>query len=86
LTREDAAGRLGEAGTAYGFVNGLAELADHPALRRTEIGIPGGQASIVAPPALYDNLPPRLGPVPAIGEQTSAIRLEFAGPAAVAAE
>lgn len=86
LTREEAARRLGEAGTAYGFVNGLAELADHPALRRTQVGIPGGQASIVAPPALYDNLPPRLGPVPGIGEQTEAIRLEFAELAAVAAE
>lgn len=78
LTREEAAARLDAAGTAYGFVNGVAELAGHPALRRVEVATPGGIASIVAPPALHDGRVPELGPVPAIGEHDALIRTEFA--------
>ncbi|MFC7736425.1 CaiB/BaiF CoA transferase family protein [Roseomonas sp. GCM10028921] len=78
LTREEAAARLDAAGTAFGFVNGVAELAGHPALRRVEVATPGGTASIVAPPALHDGRVPELGPVPAIGEHDALIRTEFA--------
>ena len=34
LTREAAAARLRDAGTAFGMVNGVADLVHHPALRR----------------------------------------------------
>ena len=78
LTREAAAARLDEAGTAYGFVNEVADLASHPALRRVTVQTPGGPADIIAPPAIVDGKPPVLGPVPAIGEQDAAIRAEFA--------
>jgi crotonobetainyl-CoA:carnitine CoA-transferase CaiB-like acyl-CoA transferase len=78
MTREEAAARLDEAGTAYGFVNEVADLASHPALRRVTVQTPGGAASIIAPPAIVDGKPPVLGPVPAIGEQDAAIRSEFA--------
>jgi crotonobetainyl-CoA:carnitine CoA-transferase CaiB-like acyl-CoA transferase len=78
LSREEAAARLREAGTAYGFVNELADLPGHPALRRVPVETPGGPASLVAPPALHDGGAPRLGPVPAIGEHDAAIRREFA--------
>lgn len=77
LTRQQAAARLREAGTAYGFVNGLAELARHPALRRVSVETPSGWASIVAPPAKRDGEPPTLGRVPAIGEHSAMIRAEF---------
>ena len=85
LTREEAAQRLGEAGTAYGFVNEVADLGTHPALRRVEVQTPGGPARLVAPPALVDGRAPELGPVPAIGEHTQTIRAEF-GAERVAAE
>lgn len=78
LTRDAAATRLREAGTAFGMVNGVADLSHHPALRRVTIGTENGPASIVAPPALRDRTPPLLGPVPSIGEHTAAIRHEFA--------
>ena len=78
MTRDAAAARLGTARTAYGFVNGLADLATHPALRRAAVETSAGIASIVAPPALRDGMPPRLGPVPDIGEHDEAIRREFA--------
>ena len=78
MTRDEAATRLGAARTAYGFVNGLADLAAHPALRRAAVETSAGMASIIAPPAIRDGLAPRLGPVPDIGEHDAAIRLEFA--------
>ena len=79
LTRETVATKLREAGTAYGFVNGVADLAHHPALRRVTVDTPNGPASIIAPPALRDGAAPVLGPVPAIGAHSAAIRAEFAG-------
>ncbi|WP_284421301.1 MULTISPECIES: CaiB/BaiF CoA-transferase family protein [unclassified Bradyrhizobium] len=79
MTRDQAASKLREAGTAYGFVNGVAELAQHPALRRIAIETPSGTASIIAPPALRDGAMPALGRVPGIGEHSAAIRAEFAG-------
>ncbi len=78
LTRTEAAQRLDAAGTAYGFVNGLSDLARHPALRRVNVKTPNGSAAIVAPPALRDGAAPALGPVPAIGAHDAAIRAEFA--------
>ena len=82
LDRDEAAARLRSAGTAYGFVNGVADLAGHPALRRATVGTPNGPASIIAPPALRDRQVPTLGPVPAVGQHSDAIRAEFAERAA----
>ncbi|WP_425330073.1 CaiB/BaiF CoA transferase family protein [Terrirubrum flagellatum] len=78
MTRERAASLLTEAGTAYGFVNGLDDLAHHPALRRVSISTSRGDASIIAPPAIRNGQAPRLGAVPDIGEHNAAIRREFA--------
>lgn len=79
LGRAELAARLGAAGTAYGFVNEVADLATHPALRRVTVGTPGGPASLAAPPVMRDGRAPELGPVPAIGQHGDAIRREFAG-------
>jgi len=78
LSRADAATRLRAAQIAYGFVNDLADLTTHPALRRVSVGTPAGRASIIAPAAIRDGRAPELGPVPAIGEHNAAIRAEFA--------
>ncbi|AWB19871.1 CoA transferase [Methylobacterium currus] len=78
LSRDEAAARLRTAGTAYGFVNGLADLVHHPALRRVTVETQAGPASIVAPPALRNGQAPVLGRVPGIGEHSEAIRREFA--------
>ncbi len=77
IDRDEAAGRLRRARTAYGFVNEVADLVTHPALRRTEIATPGGPVRIAAPPAIVNGAAPRLGAVPAIGEHTATIREEF---------
>lgn len=67
---------LNKAKTAFGFVNDLASLGQHPALRRMDVAVPGGIASIVAPPVI-DGSQKQLGPVPAVGEHSAAIRAEF---------
>jgi itaconate CoA-transferase len=78
MTRDEAAAKLRAAGTAYGFVNGVEDLASHPALRRVTVGTANGPASIIAPPAIRDRHAPVLGTVPAIGDHDAAIRAEFA--------
>jgi len=79
LPREECAARLKAARTAFGFVNDLAAFADHPALRRVTLETPGGPVEAAAPAALFDDGPRALGPVPALGEHTEALRAEFAG-------
>jgi itaconate CoA-transferase len=80
LTRDEAAAKLRAANTAYGFVNDLAALSHHPALRRTPVALPGGGvAEIVAPAVIRTGEAVQLGGVPAIGQNTVAIRAEFAG-------
>ena len=79
LTRDQAAAKLRAANTAYGFVNDLAALGKHPALRRTPVQVPGGTAHIVAPAVIKSGEPLALGPVPAIGAHSQAIKAEFAG-------
>jgi len=78
LSRDDAAARLRTAHTAYGFVNDLAALARHPALRRVSVETPNGSVSLAAPPVVDDHGARELGPVPVIGEHSAAIRAEFA--------
>jgi itaconate CoA-transferase len=80
LTRDQAAAKLRVSNTAYGFVSDLAALSHHPALRRTSVALPGGgMAEIVAPAVIRVGEPVDLGPVPAIGQNSAAIRAEFAG-------
>jgi itaconate CoA-transferase len=78
LTRDQAAAKLRAANTAYGFVNTVAEFAHHPALRRVTVGTPNGEISFAAPPVVTSDGPRTLGPVPAVGEHSAAIRGEFA--------
>jgi crotonobetainyl-CoA:carnitine CoA-transferase CaiB-like acyl-CoA transferase len=77
LTRAEAAARLDAAGTAYGFVNGLAEFARHPALRRLDVPTPNGPVSVAAPAARLHRGEQAAGPVPALDEHGAAIRAEF---------
>jgi itaconate CoA-transferase len=79
LTRAEAAARLDVAGTAYGFVNGVAEFARHPALRRIKAATPNGPVSLAAPAPRLTGLARPAGRVPALGEHGAAIRVEFAG-------
>ncbi|MBT6441283.1 MAG: CoA transferase [Alphaproteobacteria bacterium] len=64
---------------AFGRLNDVAELAAHPQLRTTEVGVPGGgSVNIIAPPARFGGAPDNLGPAPALGEHSKPVRAEFA--------
>jgi itaconate CoA-transferase len=78
LTRDEAAAKLRASNTAYGFVNDLAALRHHPALRRTKVALPGGgTANIIAPAVIRAGETLGLGAVPAIGQNTETIKAEF---------
>jgi itaconate CoA-transferase len=77
LSRDAAAAKLRAANTAYGFVNDVAAFAHHPALRRVSVETPNGAVAIAAPPVIGSDGARALGPVPAIGEHSASIRLEF---------
>jgi len=79
LDRARITQRLNAAGTAYGFVNEVADLARHPALRRISVATPNGEVSYAAPPVRWADGPRAYGAVPAIGQHGEAIRAEFAG-------
>ena len=70
--------KLADADIAFGRVNGPAELAQHPHLRRITLGSPNGPLSYPAPAAQRDGEPRRYGPVPAVGEHSAKVRAEFA--------
>ena len=70
--------RLKGAAIAFGEVNDVSGLAKHPAIRRGNIGIPGGKAAdIGSPPARINGKSRDLGPVPDAGANSKAIREEF---------
>jgi formyl-CoA transferase len=69
--------KLAAADIAFGRVNGPAELATHPHLRRITLGSPNGPLSYPAPAALWAGAPRQYGPVPAVGQHSDKIRKEF---------
>jgi len=77
LSRADAIARLDAAGVAWGRYNEVADLGAHPALRRMAVTLPDGACVTMPRPAGRDG-DFRVGPVPAAGAHTAAIRREFA--------
>ena len=74
----EIAKRLDAAGIAYGMLNDMGGLAQHPQLRRRPVTLPSGDtADLVAPPASWEGQETEFGPVPAIGAHTDALRAEF---------
>ncbi len=78
MTRDACAAKLRAANTAYGFVNDMAAFAKHPALRRVDLATPNGPVSVAAPAPVFSDGARTLGPVPALGQHTAAVRAEFA--------
>ncbi len=69
--------RLDTAGIACARLNSAQEFWDHPQLkarnRWREIGSPAGPLRALLPPVTMENVEPRMGPVPEVGEHTRAI-------------
>ena len=76
LRRERLEQKLAAADIAFARVNGPAELARHPHLRRITVGTPSGPVSYPAP-AQRHAASRNYGPVPALGEHTEKVRAEF---------
>jgi crotonobetainyl-CoA:carnitine CoA-transferase CaiB-like acyl-CoA transferase len=76
-SRAEAEARLSAAGIAFGFVNEVADLARHPALRRVSVPLPDGAVMLAAPPVRWSDGARDARPVPALGAHTDAVRAEF---------
>lgn len=77
LSADELIARLTKADIAFARVNGPAELATHPHLRRITVETPGGSVSLPAPAPLWAGETRAYGAVPAIGEHSEKIRQEF---------
>ncbi len=77
LDAETLEQKLAAADIAFARVNGPADLARHPHLRRITVGTPSGPVTYPAP-AERSSASRRYGPVPALGEHTEKVRAEFA--------
>ncbi len=72
--------RLEAAEIAFARVNDIAAILHHPHLRRLTIDSPGGPIELPSPPARWiGEAAPSFGPLPALGEHTTAVRREFLG-------
>jgi crotonobetainyl-CoA:carnitine CoA-transferase CaiB-like acyl-CoA transferase len=80
--RDEIVARLEAARIAYGRISTLEDLKHHPQNRYVDVGTSVGTVRMLAPGAIFDGVTPGLGPVPALGEHSSAIRAEFATKAA----
>src|SRR6202035_6171950 len=69
MTRDDLLKRLAEADIAFAEVNTMADLADHPHLRRIEVDTPKGRVTDAAPATIVVGEQRHYGAVPAIGER-----------------
>lgn len=81
-TAEEVSAALEAAGIANARLRAPADLAEHPQLvardRWRTVGTPGGPIDALLPPVELSGVAPVMGPVPALGEHTDAIRAEFA--------
>ncbi len=75
LNREECQRRLDAAAIAYGVMHTVADLAEHPHLKRVSIETAGGPVRIIAPPDTYQHLNGRR--VPSVGQHTRALHDEF---------
>jgi len=77
LDSTPAAVLLDRANVANADLNSVRELLAHPVLterdRWREVAIPGATVQALLPPANLSGMTPRMDPVPAVGEQTTAI-------------
>jgi itaconate CoA-transferase len=71
MTRDELLKRLSDADIAFAEVNTMADLADHPHLRRIEVNTPNGPVTYPAPAAIVVDQPRHYGAVPGIGEHPS---------------
>ena len=81
LTADEVMARLDGADIANANVSTIADLWKHPQLearqRWTQVDTPAGPVPALQPPGMGGDHPARMGPVPALGEHTTAILHEL---------
>ncbi|MCU1734233.1 MULTISPECIES: CaiB/BaiF CoA transferase family protein [unclassified Pseudomonas] len=81
LTADEVMARLDGADIANANVSTMADLWKHPQLearqRWTQVDTPAGPVPALQPPGMGGDHPARMGPVPALGEHTTAILHEL---------
>ena len=77
LTYSQAVDRLTEAQTAFGAINSVHDLIDHPQLRTRAMPVHGRSMLIPALPYLTEWEEPNYAAVPAVNEHGAALRAEF---------
>ena len=82
LNKQTMVQRLEQASIAFGLLNSVADLSQHPQLRRVQVASPSGSVNEVASPIQWvddqgNPVPDQWNAVPAVGEHTSRIRREF---------
>jgi itaconate CoA-transferase len=84
LSADQVSDALEAAGIANARLRAPADLASHPQLRARDrwrtVGTPGGEIEALLPPVEVAGTDPVMGPVPALGEHTAAVRAEFGQP------
>jgi itaconate CoA-transferase len=77
LTGDEVTARLADARIAYARRREVAEVLEHPQLaardRWTDVGSPAGPLRALLPPITLPGRPPRMDPIPDVGEHTEAI-------------
>ena len=82
LASSEAIERLAEAQTAYGNVNSVHDLVEHPQLRTRPMPVQGRSVEVPALPWGVEWEPAAFAEAPALDAQGARIRAEFAAPAA----
>lgn len=81
MTTDQAATLLDEVGIANARMRTMHEFAGHPQLqargRWRDVDSPVGPVRCALPPVTSDAYEPAMGPIPAVGEHSAAIRAEF---------
>jgi itaconate CoA-transferase len=77
MDRDELIRLLTAAEIAFGEVNGVEQLATHPALRRLQVPTREGNISLSAPAIRRNGVSATAGPVPELAEHDAAIREEF---------
>jgi formyl-CoA transferase len=69
--------QLARSQIAFGRLNDVVSLLEHPQLRRTTIGSPTGPVHLPMPAARHGGSDRTFGPIPALGAHTAKVRAEF---------
>jgi crotonobetainyl-CoA:carnitine CoA-transferase CaiB-like acyl-CoA transferase len=82
LSAEQAIHKLGQANTAFGQVRSVAEMAEHPGLRKWPMAVETGDVEMIAPPVRAPWDEQRFEKAPLLGEHSDRLREEFQATAA----